>query len=151
MNRILILAVLALLALPAYSELYKWVDSQGKVHYSDTPPPGGAQKAKILQAPSPGPAAPAAVPSGGGARSIAEQELEFKKRQVEAAEKQAKADQEAKVRRINCERAQSNLRTFQNGGRLFTHNAQGERVYIDDAAREAGIRKGQEEVAKWCN
>lgn len=149
MNRIPILAALALLSLPAHSQLYKWVDSQGKVHYSDTPPPAGAQKSKTIQAPSPAPAAPAAA-SGSGGRSIAEQELEFKKRQVEAAQQQAKADEEAKLKRANCDRAQSNLRTFQEGGRVFNYDAKGERQYIDDAARGAELKKWEQEVSKWC-
>lgn len=28
-----------MLAAPAYAKLYKWVDGQGRVHYTDTPPP----------------------------------------------------------------------------------------------------------------
>ena len=37
--------ILALLALPAYAQTYKWVDAKGVVNYSNTPPPGGAEKA----------------------------------------------------------------------------------------------------------
>ena len=33
-------------AVPAAAELYKWVDAEGKVHYSDTPPPANAKKAE---------------------------------------------------------------------------------------------------------
>lgn len=35
----LLLAVLLVTALPAQAKLYKWVDAQGRVHYTDTPPP----------------------------------------------------------------------------------------------------------------
>lgn len=34
-----LLAVLLVTALPAQAKLYKWVDAQGRVHYTDTPPP----------------------------------------------------------------------------------------------------------------
>lgn len=32
-------------AFPAAADVYKWVDSEGKIHYSDTPPAKGASKA----------------------------------------------------------------------------------------------------------
>lgn len=40
------IAVVALLvaALPAGAALYKWVDAQGRVQYTDTPPPANAKK-----------------------------------------------------------------------------------------------------------
>jgi glutaredoxin len=38
---------LALLAAPAMAGVYKWTDSQGRIHYSDTPPP--AAKATQLK------------------------------------------------------------------------------------------------------
>lgn len=37
-----LIAVLA--AAPAAAELYKWVDADGNVHYTDTPPPANAKK-----------------------------------------------------------------------------------------------------------
>jgi len=36
--------VACLLALPAYGAMYKWVDAQGRVQYTDTPPPPNAKK-----------------------------------------------------------------------------------------------------------
>jgi glutaredoxin len=40
-------ALAALLAAPAAAQMYRWVDKDGKVHYSNTPPPAAA---KNLQA-----------------------------------------------------------------------------------------------------
>lgn len=34
----------AAVALPAHAAMYKWVDAQGRVQYSDTPPPPNARK-----------------------------------------------------------------------------------------------------------
>ncbi len=42
MKRILLLAA-ALASLPATAEVYRWVDSTGKVNVTDTPPPGNAR------------------------------------------------------------------------------------------------------------
>ena len=42
-----ILMLIATFALaPAGAELYKWTDAEGKVHYSDQPPPASARKAE---------------------------------------------------------------------------------------------------------
>ncbi len=39
--------VAALLVLPVQAGIYKWVDENGKVHYSQTPPPKGGRGATI--------------------------------------------------------------------------------------------------------
>ncbi len=42
-----ILVLIAVLAVaPAGAELYKWVDADGNIHYTDTPPPPSAKKAE---------------------------------------------------------------------------------------------------------
>ena len=44
--RYLILGVLAFYALSASAQLYRWTDSSGRVHYTDTPPPPTATNVK---------------------------------------------------------------------------------------------------------
>lgn len=46
MKRWIPVLVALLVATPAAAELYKWVDADGKVHYSDTPPPTSARKSE---------------------------------------------------------------------------------------------------------
>lgn len=41
--RLIGFAVLVAMALPAPAAMYKWVDAQGRVQYSDTPPPPGVK------------------------------------------------------------------------------------------------------------
>jgi glutaredoxin len=45
MKRIAVAAA-CLFALTAQAAMYKWVDAQGRVQYTDTPPPPGARKAE---------------------------------------------------------------------------------------------------------
>ena len=40
--KFLIPLLLVAAAFPAYAKMYKWVDAQGNVHYTDTPPPQSA-------------------------------------------------------------------------------------------------------------
>lgn len=44
--KIIALAIAAALAVPVQAAMYKWVDAQGRVQYSDTPPPPNARKAE---------------------------------------------------------------------------------------------------------
>lgn len=47
----LVLLMLALAAGNAAAELYSWKDAAGKIHYSDTPPPGNADARKLAVPP----------------------------------------------------------------------------------------------------
>jgi hypothetical protein len=46
MIRWILVLIAALAAMPANAELYKWVDADGNVHYTDTPPPASAKKSE---------------------------------------------------------------------------------------------------------
>lgn len=46
-----LLLLCAVTAAASADQLYKWVDEQGKVHYSQTPPPGAGTKAKLVDVP----------------------------------------------------------------------------------------------------
>ena len=43
-SKLLLSVLLAVAALPVQAKMYKWVDAQGKVHYTDTPPPESASQ-----------------------------------------------------------------------------------------------------------
>ena len=50
--RLISFAMLLAIALPAHAAMYKWVDAQGRVQYSDTPPPAGTknvEERKVIQ------------------------------------------------------------------------------------------------------
>ena len=51
MNRIAVLLTALALAAPAAAEVYRWTDSQGRVHYSDQPPPPSIKQMKRINAP----------------------------------------------------------------------------------------------------
>jgi glutaredoxin len=55
------LAALLALAPAAQAQLYRWVDEQGQVHYSDSPPPPSARQIERRRVPA-GPGASSALP-----------------------------------------------------------------------------------------
>jgi glutaredoxin len=61
MPRLVIAAILALCAASASAQMYRWVDKDGKVNYTDSPPPAAAKSAQ-KRVP-----APAAADTGAGA------------------------------------------------------------------------------------
>jgi len=148
-KRILSLLVMLGLSFAASAEMYRWVDAQGKVHYSDSPPPAGAKSSKAISTPPPAaPASPGAAP-----KTWQEKEMDFRQRQstqAEAQAKKAKEEAEAKQKKENCEAARKNLQTLESGQRVATTNEQGEREYMDDAARQKAINDARKAVDSWC-
>jgi len=163
MKRLSVAIWLALcVALPASAQMYKWVDSNGKVQYSDKPPPGNI-KAEKLRAPARGSSAPAAAAAAGGTqkdaakagpKTAAEHEQAFRKRQLEAAKAQDKEGQkqtEARERAESCSRAKAALAGLQIGGRQMRTDAKGERVFLDEQQIAQETAKAQQEIAAACN
>ncbi len=138
---------LALVATLAWSgEVYTWRDASGKVHYSDTPPPGVDSK-KMRGG------AQVAPPTSAPTRSVAEQEMEFRKRQSESDKSRAKADKEksnADEARNNCERARVQLQALESGQRMSRVNEAGENIPLDDEMRAQETEQARKSVQSWC-
>lgn len=152
-----LLILLMLASANAFAELSKWVDADGKVHYSDQPPPANV-KAKTLR----GTSDAAAPVSAGGAvaasapaapKTIAEREAELKKVQrakKEAADRAAQEQARIETEKANCAAVQQNLRALQDGIRMVEIDAKGERSYLDDAQRQQRIEKAQQDIKTYC-
>lgn len=149
-----------LVSAPAGAQTYKWTDADGKIHYSDQPPPANAKEQVTVKPRKPSAPTTSASPSTGekGAtaakpKTYVEQEAEFRKRQVETAEREAadkKKAAEAAEKKQNCEQARAQLKSLQSGGRITRNSAQGEREYLNDAEIAQEIERGKKSVDSWC-
>jgi hypothetical protein len=150
MKRLLPFFALALLGLNAHAGLNKWVDAEGKVHYSDTRPPDvNAESVRSISGKG-----QADAPASYSTKSVAEREAEWKKAKVnkeEAAQKQAQQDEMTAAKQRSCESARNNLRTLEQGGRVFTYDEKGERVHMDDDARAQRLEEARKAIASNCN
>lgn len=158
-----LLALLAVtitaLALPCAAQ-WKWRDAQGRVQYSDRPPPNDVRDRDILTRPAAAPAlrgsaapASAPAPSGNASAPTSDPALETRKRQAESAQDQAKRDEEARVARQkveNCARAKEYARTVESGQRISRTNDKGEREFLDDAQRTREAARAREVIASDC-
>ncbi|HKQ24357.1 MAG TPA: DUF4124 domain-containing protein [Burkholderiales bacterium] len=146
-------------ALPALGELYKWTDAEGVVHYSDQPPPPNVKKPVTVKPrnpapPTAAPAAAAAAAPAAGPKTPAEQEAEFNRRRVEAAEKDAaekKVAKEAEEKKKNCEQAKAQLARMQTGARITRYNDSGEIEYLNDAEIAQEAVRARQVADSWCN
>lgn len=141
------IALLVLLAIgaPAMAGMYKWVDEQGNVHYSQQPPPG--QQAETVKAPPP--------PPSGAADEAArwkKQAEDFEERQADrakAADEAQKAEAQEEQRKANCEIARKNLQTLTSRGQISIKEGDTYRR-LPEEERQAKIAEAQKQVDEFC-
>lgn len=142
-------SALLLMTSPAYAQLYKWVDEQGNVHYSDQPAEGKTKSKSKLEIPN----QPGAANSADSSQTWQEKELEFQKRKSSAAANEAKKQkeaQEAKTKLENCESAKQNLSRLENVAPVYTFNEKNGRTYLNEAQRAEAITQARKSVTDWC-
>jgi hypothetical protein len=131
---------------PAFATMYKWVDKDGKVIYSDQPPPSNV-KSEVIKPPPP-PSNPNA------AQELADKQLELKlrdKKQQDQAKTAEKTRTDNERRRENCQQARMQLRALEAGNQLFyRYDANGQPVYLDDAGRLAAVAQQRDSVRDLC-
>ena len=132
------------------AQVYKWVDKDGKIQYSDTPPPASATKAEAKKVDtSPVAAATTAPP----AKALQDRAKDYDKRQADAAEKAKKAELDQKnaaINASNCSDARNGLRELETGRPVTRATETGAREYLDDEARQAEMAKARKSVADFC-
>lgn len=150
MKRSFTLVSLILISLNSHAGLNKWVDAEGKVHYSDTPPPEVKTQSVRNISGAGQPEAPASY----SPKSIAEREADLKKSKLEkeeAAQKRAQENANAEIKKRNCEAARNNQRAIEEGSRITSYDEKGERIYLDDDARAQRLEEARKAIAANCN
>ena len=137
----------------AANTMYRWIDADGNVVYSDMPPPANARNAESLDQRQP--ISDADSDNAGNAPSYAEKEAQFQERQKQRAQAEAEAAKEADtaaLRKKNCEQAQTDLQTVTNppGGRLRELNSEGVLVYMTEEQVAARKAQANDAVQEWC-
>ena len=164
--------VLGLLPLGASAQ-WAWTDKDGRQVFSDRAPPAGVPDKSIFKRPghaaSPmmqdlsantatgDPVAKASAPALPGDLSTKvagiDKDLAARKKKEEQAQAALrKADEEriTKAKADNCQRARQAQKGLESGIRLSRINSQGEREFMDDAARAAEAKRIQSVVDSDC-
>lgn len=153
MVRTLLGITLALFALAARADMYRWVDKQGNVHYSDRAPPIDAKESKAMKAARAGTAPVAATQAPAKQKTYAEMEADFKKRRVEKQEAEVKKEKElaeAAEKARNCERARNHHKSLEAGGRFTKSGSDGEQLDMNDDDIAKAKVDAQKSVSEWC-
>lgn len=141
----------------APAQINKCLDPNGKVAgYGHECPAGMRSEASGIKAAAP----PAPAAPGGAAdtpsppKSIAERDADFRKRQTEKQEAEAKigkSSAEVEQRKLACAESQAYLKSLQSRNRIQrTDPKTGERVYLADAEYPAETAKTQQVVQSRC-
>ncbi|MGH8659211.1 MAG: DUF4124 domain-containing protein [Gammaproteobacteria bacterium] len=126
--------------------IYKWVDEQGKVQYTQTPPPD-KPATRFETRPEP-------VDTEGALEKLEQQKDKsdafFKERDTQTKELK-KSEQEAAKRSEQCARARENLAQLETINRLFRTDEAGDRVKMTEEERQAGITTARSQIKEYCN
>lgn len=173
--KLVLLATLAACSLPAAAQ-WQWIDATGRKVFSDRAPPPDIPARNILRQPggsTPPPAAAAPAAADGGTPPAADatapaapatatkdtkpagtdKALEEQKRKAEAqeaAKAKAEKDRIARQRQDNCARARQSKTSLSSGRLLGYTNEQGERGFMDDATRDAELKRADAIIASDC-
>lgn len=150
----LLAIVLAVLCFSAAAEqLYRWVDAEGNVHYSDRPPPDSATESEEI-------VVDAEIPperQAAAQRRLDEQQRQLEagrsrrdERQQDSAQQAAQRQQQEAARQRLCAEARTNMTRLVEVGPVFRVNQSGEREYLDDSQRQAEIARYRQVVNQAC-
>lgn len=156
--------VTLLAASSAHAIQWKWRDADGRVQYSDRPPPAYVADKDILTRPAavirPAATPPASEASTAGAAAsrvpagkASDPELEAKKRKADEEKEAQRKAEEAKVAKAkaeDCERARGYQKTLDDGIRIGRTNAKGEREVLDDQARAQESARNKQVMNATC-
>lgn len=138
---------LCLLAGTAQAATYKWVDEEGNVQYSQSPPPPGVE-GETIKPPPPPPVIPEAVTSETGTpdkpRDVQEQNTE--QEQVSKEEIDAR---NVAIRKKNCQTGKDNLASYTRP-RVRKVQEDGTRVVLTEEERQDLIKKAEAMIKEYC-
>ena len=136
---------LALLCPPAEAKLYKWVDDNGNVTYSQQKPPDRkAQTLELKGVESPDPEAAEKLEQLKDREQSRRKDREFAKEQTDAAKAR-----EARLKQ-NCEIARQNVRILKDSPRVQDKDESGEAYFLDDAQRKSRLQQAEQQVKDYC-
>jgi len=128
-------------------KIYKWVDQNGTIQYTQLPPPAGVKVLEVRSAPPP-------ADDAAAERARVQQETEaMDERMKERQEATAKAELRAKnreIRKQNCVTANKNLVELQQGGIKRYRLPDGTVLRLSEEDRQKRIADTQKEITDNC-
>jgi hypothetical protein len=131
--------------------VYKSVDEQGNVTFTDRPPANQQVEAvEGLDIQGTDTMLVAAQNSDGQKRANAQDAVK-QVRQEQDGEAAGIRAQDAEERAANCEIAQGRFKKYAEARRLFKSTAEGEREYLTDAETDSARENAAMSIEEWCD
>lgn len=152
MNIRLAASISAAITIAAFSlsagadQVYRWVDKDGHVHYSQTPPASTGVNAQTLNI-TPPPPDPTTLQND---QKLAKQIQDRDKKAQDAQKTDEQVKQEQEQRQKECDYLQQRLQVLLNSARAATVDAQGNRSYISDDDRAKQEQQLRDQINKTC-
>ncbi|MCW8876810.1 MAG: DUF4124 domain-containing protein [Kangiellaceae bacterium] len=135
----------------AESKIYKWVDENGKVHYSDKPIENNAKELKVNSKIS----KDRQLKAQADARKLINQQYKriFTQLETEREEKQNAQGQAARQKKLieTCRQARKQLEQLQMPVRIYKPGKNGEVVFLSDEERKSEQNKLVQGINKHCS
>jgi len=141
------------LSLPAANSIYKWVDEDGSIHYSDQPPPQlhKTEKVRIESA-----------PSDHAVREAQETVASLRTKQQTSQEQQSAALEQERLqteleqvkrddRQRRCIKAHEELQSLDHHMPIYYIDEKGDWVFLDDKERADLIEFYHSEINMFCD
>ncbi|MGH8414453.1 MAG: DUF4124 domain-containing protein [Gammaproteobacteria bacterium] len=127
-------------------QVYRWVDAQGNVHYSQTPPPDAATKAKLVDVEPPPPDPTGMQQQKKLVKSVADADAT---QQKAAAQAQQEAQKKAQQQQA-CTAARAQLQQYMDAHRVITNGNSAKPTYYTGEDLVKFRQQAQEQVNKVC-
>jgi hypothetical protein len=146
----LLVGVLLCAAGLASAEVYKWVDEQGRTHYTDRPVNDGARVMAIEEGPS---AVDRAEAEARAARLLEldrRRTLMRQRAERRSVETTAQRERDEVQRQRECASARSDLAALRQQRPVYRVDERGENVFLDDDQRAAMVGRLEDLIASRC-
>lgn len=136
----------SLLGQQLQAEVYKWVDDQGRVHFSDRPVDTDSTAVKIKEGDAP------RVPAGQEERQQKMQRMldVYAEERAEKQEAMQKQKAEGQRRKQNCVQAKDRYNSHLRASGIYNLGNEGKREYLSEAERAQHMKRLKAEIARWC-
>ncbi len=129
----------------AADKVYKWTDDDGNVHYGDRPPADSERREMLLRRP------PRVDPDINIRQQRTARLLQsFAAEREEKQAARAAAVAQKKEREARCAKARETQQKYENSAFIYTKDAAGERVILDDDAHAEVMADARAAVENWC-
>ena len=143
---IFVLAIAGFGLAASADQVYRWVDKDGHVHYSQTPPASTGVNAQTMNITPPAPD-PTTLQND---QNLARQIQDKDKQAQDAQKKSQAAQQQREQQQKACNSLKQQLVILQQSARVATVDAQGNKSYISDDERAKQEQQLEDQISKTC-